>query len=274
MTNDQELERPFFGNVEALFSEYVEYYGGKVVDKLKENTTDRPNADFIFDSPEIVAELKTFQKDVFSGDEDIARFENLLDKWLEKKMMTPEELRRYIFEGEKLPNVCLKDVIEIASKTIERAVYKANKQIKETKQTFDRPNANGIVFLINDGNYFFSNQGFLSVIADLVGRKFKDAQFDVVIYLTINQATQKSESELDYQVWIPIYTKIDENAETIASNEFHCFVNDFGSRFFDDFMTRKAGYELLDHDEIENIEDIAEKLKKHRFISKEIIYKK
>lgn len=155
MNDPQELEKPFFSDVESLFSEYVEYYGGTVVDKLEINRTDRPNADYLFNNPEIVAELKSFEKDVFSEPEDIPRLMNLLEKWIANGLIKGGDLMEYTFRGKQLPQKCKDDLIERASKTIERAIYKANKQIEETKKTFNKQNANGIVILINDGNYFF-----------------------------------------------------------------------------------------------------------------------
>ena len=274
MSEPQEFERPFFSDVEKLFSEYVEYYGGKVVDKLEENKTDRQNADFLFEKPEIVAELKTFEKDIFSEPEDFPRIMDLFDKWIEKGLMTKEDLKEYTFRGKQLPKKCIEDWVERASKTIERAIYKANKQIEETKKTFNKENANGIVILINDGNYFFTNEGFLAVICNLIGRKFKESSFDVIIYLTINQVTHKEGSELDHNIWVPIYTKVDDNGETIVSDELHSFVNDFGERFLNDFLTSKTGHEPKEFTQIESLEESMEEFKKHKFIPKNVIYKK
>lgn len=274
MNDPQKLERPFFSDIEKLFSEYVEYYGGKIVDKLQENKIDRQNADFLFEQPNIVAELKTFEKDVFGEPEDFPRLTDLFEKWIENGWMTGEDLRDYTFKGQQLPQKCIADWIERASKTIERAIYKANKQIEETKKTFDKEDADGIVFLINDGNYFFTNQGFLAVISNIIGRKFKQSNFDVIIYLTINQATYKEGSELDHNVWVPIYSKVDEKGETIVSDELHNFVNAFGERFLTEFLTIKTGHEPKEFKQIESLEDANEEFKKHKFIPKDVIFKK
>lgn len=274
MNDPEELERPFFPNIEELFSEYVEFYGGKVVDKLKENKTDRQNADFLFEQPNIVAELKTFEKDIFGEPEDFSRLTDLFEKWIENGWMTEEDLRNYTFKGKQLPQKCISNWIERASKTIERAIYKANKQIEETKKTFGKDDANGIVFLINDGNYFFANQGFLAVISNIIDRKFKQSNFDVIIYLTINQVTFKKGSKLDYTVWVPIYTKVDEQGETIVSDELHSFVNTFGEKFLTEFLTIKTGYEPKECNQIESLKDSIEEFNKHKFIPKDVIYKK
>jgi len=274
MSDQPELERPFFPDVESLFSEYVEYYGGLVVDKLESNKTDRQNADYLFEVPEIVAELKTFEKDVFSEPEDVPRLIELFEKWISKGFMTGEDLSEYTFRGKKLPQKCIEDLVERASKTIERAIYKADKQIKETKKTFNKPNANGILILINDGNYFFTSQGFLVVISTLLGRKFKNPSFDVIIYLTINQATYKEDSELDHNIWVPIYTKINEKGDTIVSDELHSFVNAFGEKFLTEFLTLKTGHAPKEFTQIVNIDQVMKEFYKHKFIPKDVIYKK
>jgi hypothetical protein len=274
MDDPIELERPYFSDIEKLFSEYVEYYGGKVVEKLNSNKTDRENADYLFENPEIVAELKTFKKDVFSEREDFPRLMELFEKWIANNWMTGEDLREYTFGRRELPQICLEDLIERASKTIERAIHKANKQIEETKKTFQKINSNGLILLINDGNYFFTNEGFLAVISNVISRKFTESSFDVIIYLTINQTTQKEGSNLDYNIWVPIYTKVDIDGKTIVSKELFNFVNDFGKKFGEEFMTLKTGQELKDYKEIKTIKDSFEEFKKHKFIPKEVIYKK
>jgi hypothetical protein len=274
MSESQENQRPFFSDVEKLLGEYVEYYGGQIVESLEENKTDRLNADYFFKEPLIVAELKTFQKDVFAEPEDIPRIQELYGKWLSSKKMTQKQFREHAFKGKPLPPKCTQDLIERASKTVERAIHKANKQIGTTKKTLNYENANGIIFLINDGNYFFTNEGFLSIICNIIGRKFKESNFDVIIYQTINQATYKPGSELDHTVWIPIYTKVDENGETIVSDELHSFVNNFGERFMTEFITLKTGQAVKEHIKIEDLEDTIEELQKHKFIPKNIIYKK
>lgn len=274
MAEPQDIERPFFEDTELLFSEFVEFYGGNVIDKLDANLIDRLNADYLFEKQNTIAELKTFKKDVFSEIEDFPRLENLMSKWLSKKMITQKEFRDYAFKGKKLPKKCQDDLISVASRTVERAIQKGNKQIEESKKTFNKPSANGILLLINDGNYFFSTEGFLHIISNIIGRKFKESSFDVIIYITVNQVTRKAESELDYSVWIPIYTKVDEDGETIVTDEFHQFINDLGKKFQVDFITLKTGHKPMKHTKIESLYDTVEELKNHKFIPKDVIYKK
>lgn len=270
----KERERPFFPEIENLFSEFVEYIGGFVIEKLAENKVDRKNADYLFENPQIIAELKTFTKDVFSAEDDPNRLQELFTKWLKSGELSEDQLKNYAFNQKPLPQEIINEIIERASRPIERAIYKANKQIEETKKTFNKEDANGIIFIINDGNYFFSNEGFLNIIANLIGRKFKESSFDAIIYLTINQATRKPNSKLDYNFWIPIYTKVDEKGETIVSDDLHEFINKIGAVLHSEFLPLKTGYELQDHKQIESLEDSLKEIRKHKFIPKDVIYTK
>ncbi|WP_448138036.1 hypothetical protein [Sphingobacterium siyangense] len=268
MENNQPSERPYFNDIEGLFSEFIEFYGGFIVEKLKENNTLEQNADFLFKSPAMVGELKTFCKDIFSEPEDIPRLEELSRNWIKKGLLTESEYIEHILLGKELPSLCIWDLIKKASKTVERAIQKANKQISQTKKTFSQHKAKGLVFLINDGNYFFSNEGFLAVISNIIGRKFKQAEFDVIIYLTINQATRKDDSELDYNLWVPIYREESSNPD-----ELQKFINDLGKKFLTIFLPNKTGEELKDYQQISSAEDTIQELKKHSFIPKNVIFK-
>ncbi|KGO86693.1 hypothetical protein [Flavobacterium suncheonense] len=273
-TNPDNLGRPFVENVEGYFSEFVEFVGGKIIEKLENNLSDRPNADYIFENPDVIAELKCFQKDVFSDSDDFPKLERLYEKWFANKSISQTQFRKIVFQGGPLPEKCIADLIEIASKTIERAIYKANKQIQESKSTFEKKNANGILFLINDGNYFFNTQGFITIISNVLARKFSNPSFDVCIYITINQVTQKPGSDFDYTYWVPIYTRIDKNGETVQDENLFNFVNSLGENLFGDFFTFKTGQVCVNRSEIENLENGWEEMKKHQFVPKEIVYKK
>jgi hypothetical protein len=266
-------ERYFIPKVEEYFSEFVEFYGGKVIDKLDGNLADRPNADYLFENPELIAELKCFEKDIFSGKDEFPKMERLLTKWTNKKMITVAQLREYTFRGAPLPIECRKDMVQVASKTIERAIHKGNKQIEVSKSTFDKPNSNGVLFLVNDGNYFFTNEHFLGIIGNILGRKYRNPSFDVIVYLTINQTSQIPKSPYDYTVWVPIYTRIDKNGETIKDEKLFDFINDIGRKFAH-FYELKSGENIKDNREFSDTEKGIEEIKKHKYIPKKIIYGK
>ncbi len=271
--SDNNSKRYFIPKVEEYFSEFVEFYGGKVIEKLDENLADRPNADYLFEQPDLIAELKCFEKDVFDEKDEFPKLERLLSKWTSKKMITNAQLRKYTFRGKQLPIECQKDLIEVASKTIERAIHKGNKQIETSKSTFGIPNANGVLFLVNNGNYFFNNNQFLGIINNILGRKYRNPSFDVIVYLTINQTSQIPTSQYDYTVWVPIYTRIDKNGETVKDEKLFNFINDIGRKFAS-FYEIKSGEKIKDRKEISDSDKGIEEIKKHQYVPKKIIYGK
>lgn len=262
-----ELKRPEIVNVEEFFNEYVEFFGGQVVSKSEQNLADRPNADYLFKEQNVIAELKCFQKDLFNNEEDIPRLLNFLDSWEKKNLIKQEDKLKLILGSKKLPKECSIDLINSCIKTIDRAIYKANTQIRESKKTFSIPNSKGLVLLCNDGNYLVQNNVFLKLITDLMQRKYMNSDIDGFVYFTLNQVSIMPESELDWTLWVPSY-RIEND------NDFADFVNELGHKFNNDFYTKKTGIIPSDKLVHDNLEEGIKSIHKMKHIPKEIIYKK
>lgn len=263
----EELSRPENVNVEDFFNEYVEYFGGQVVSKNEQNLIDRPNADYLFKNENVVAELKCFQKDLFNTEEDIPRFFSFLNKWEERKLIEQGDKIKIICGTKQLPQECYFDLLNACTKTIDRALHKANKQIQESKRTFSIPNAKGLVLLCNDGNYFVQNDIFIGLIANLMSRKYLESDIDGFVYFTLNQVSTIPNSQLDWHLWIPSYR--DENDE-----DFGNFVNELGYKFQNDFYTLKTGIKPSDKIIIDDFEKGINTAKSMKHIPKDIIFKK
>lgn len=263
----EELKRPDNVNVEDFFSEYVEYFGGQVVSKTDLNLVDRPNADYLFKKENIVAELKCFQKDLFNNEEDIPRIFNFLNSWVEKKLIKQGDKIKIILGSKKLPQECYADLLNACTKTIDRAIHKANKQIQESKRTFSIPNAKGLLLLCNDGNYFVQNDVFIGLIANLMARKYMDSDIDGFVYFTLNQVAKMPNSKLDWHLWVPSY-------RNEKDNQLGNFVNELGYKFQNDYYTMKTGIKPSDKFISDDFEAGIDAVKSMKHIPKEIIYKK
>jgi hypothetical protein len=262
-----DLNRPEIVNVEIFFNEYVEYFGGQVISKNEKNLDDRPNADYLFRYQNVIAELKCFQKDLFNNEEDIPRILKFLDKWEEQKVIEQGDKLGIILGSKRLPKECYVDLLNACTKTIDRILHKANKQIKESKKTFSLPTAKGLILLCNDGNYFIKNDTFIKLIADLMLRKYMDSDIDGFVYFTVNQTAKMPDSDLDWNLWVPSYRQ--ENDE-----EFGEFVNELGQKFYNDFFTLKTGIALSDKYITDDIKKGIDRIKLMQYLPKEIIYKK
>lgn len=262
-----EFKRPENVDVEDFFNEYVEYFGGQVISKNEQNLVDRANADYLFKNENVIAELKCFQKDLFNNDDDIPRIFNFLDKWEEKKLIEQSDKIKIVLGTKQLPKECYLDLLNACTKTIDRAIHKANKQISESKRTFKIPQAKGLVLLCNDGNYFVQNDVFIGLIANLMSRKYMDSDIDGFVYFTINQVATKPNSDLDWHIWVPSYRN--ENDKELTS-----FVNELGFKFLNDFYTIKTGIEATDKMITDDFEKGISTIKAMKHLPKDIIYKK
>lgn len=259
------LKRPTPIDVEDTMNKFVRFLGGSLVSTLFIEKLSSLNADYYFENPEIIAELKCFKKDLFSNEDDADRISQLVEVWKKKDYLTDFDIIRLSLGIGSLPKVCLDDLFSAASKTIERALHKAIKQIKETRILMNKPKAKGLIFLVNDGNYFLQHSHFVGLTASIISRKYAKEPFDAFVYITINQVAYSPDSNLDRHVWVPCY--INEDTEIIGD-----FINEIGSRFFQEFLPSITGIKPTEHLKIENFEEGMETLEKLKHIPKNVVY--
>ena len=70
--------------VEKTFEEFVAKYGGELVSKLISNNNPLKNADYLFRTPLVVAELKVVERDAFT-ENDKEKLQNLFHSCLNSK---------------------------------------------------------------------------------------------------------------------------------------------------------------------------------------------
>jgi hypothetical protein len=261
------LERPEPVNVEEIFNRFVLEQGGTLVSSIIPKNTALPNADYYFSEFNFIAELKCLQKDSFNNGDDIPRLISQFEKWLDNGTLNEADFFEIIFKGKRLPESCLLDLHRLAIKTIDRSVYYANKQIRETKKLLASPQAKGILFFVNDGNYFLSHNSIIKALADLLSKKYPDSEIDAAVYLTVNQVSYLPESDLDWQIWMPMYK------EDIDNDLLWKFINGIGRNFYNVFLPKITGQPLLSEKWFEEIEDAANALRGHGYIPKEIAFK-
>jgi hypothetical protein len=263
----EDLKRPAPLDVEETLNKFVKFLGGNLVSNLLSEKITTLNADYYFETPEIIAELKCFKKDLFANEDDAVRLIQLMEVWKKKDYIKDGDEIKLAFGIKPLPKECLDDLLKAAAKTIERALHKAIKQIKETRILLNKPKAKGLILLVNDGNYFLSNSQFIGLTASIISRKYSKEPFDAFIYITLNQVAYLPDSELDRQVWVPCY--MNEDTRILGD-----FINEIGSRFFKEFLPSVTGIKPTEHIKIEDFEESMEVLKKLKYLPKDIAYPK
>lgn len=210
--------------VESFFNDFVKDFGGELVSEIIGHSTTFKNADYLFRKENVIAELKCLKKNLFEDKEYSYKFNQLTSRWIDKGLINGSQLLQWLFGREILPQKCYKDIIKLAKPQIERALHKANKQIKETKEYFNLKDAKGLVLIANDGNYAFENKHFFLLICEILQMpQFKNSVIDGYVYFTVNMTARIPDNKLDLSIWAPLYRE----EKTMLTD----FVNDLGDKF-------------------------------------------
>jgi hypothetical protein len=249
-------------DVEAVMNQFVIESGGNLVSHVVSERIQSLNADYVFFRKNIISELKCFQKDLFSQEDDADRLNNLIDKWMQEGWFdNNKKVKKMLKSGYWHPEL-VEQFLKMARKSIDATIHKGNKQIGETKKLLDLPNARGLLFLCNDGNYFLPPHQFMDTIMDIITNKYLDSNIDCFIFFTINQLAYLP-SEGGAQMWYPFF-KNDE----IKDGDFGMFAEELRLSFFNSYMPKLVGgpRELVKSDEDFDIEYI----RKLKYVPKKI----
>jgi len=256
------MERPFVNDVEVFISKFIHSIDGKLVTEYINYTPDFENADYFLEEKNIVIELKCLEKDLFS-EEDLERNERLIDKWLQEKIITKADIIAIFLRKKQIPEKCLQEMFQLARRTLQKIIEKANKQLRETKKKIGNNETQKILMVCNDGNYLFNHNIIFPLICDIIASR-NDIDINSTIYFTVNQSSLLPNSNLDWSVWMTAYS--DDSRESLYLD-----VNELGRKFNafynDTFNIQNKEYKEYPHT-IEGIKAISEL----KFIPKEIIY--
>lgn len=254
-------------NVEDIFNKFTKDIGGNLVSDLIPKSNKKPNADYVFKDSNVIAELKCFQKDLFSDEDDAERVDLLLKKWTKEGFFSKESEVKQMLIKRQLPEPCAKDLMQAARKTIDGVIHHADKQLRETKKLLNMPDARGLLLLCNDGNYFLQHMQFMSLITDVLLNKYMKSDIDGFIYFTVNQASYSKDIGRDNHLWFPMYR---EDGDKILSP----FVNQMGYQFMNDYFPKLTGVSSNIIDSTDNLTEGLKKIIDLKYVPKNIIYKK
>ena len=246
MENEKDADNwsPTFIDIEREFTRFIGgYRGGKPVSEV---TTDIPkgvlNADFYFESDDVIAELKCLVGDATDPEKKVNRLVSSAIHF----GYTGSDIFGWSFRNEKVPEEVLRRTFAMEKRPIVQAFEKANKQIRSTKLLLNRPNARGLVLIANDDNRQFSPAEMLSIICDAFAQ-LRDCHVDGVVYFTPNVYHTNGVDDIAQTLWTPVYN--------IGSEEFGDFVNPLGRAWFDHF--ERTGKPFIERTEADGLDEIA-----------------
>lgn len=248
------ISKPLYLPVEETLNEYVEEFGGELVEKLLSNP-DFNNADYVFEEYKVVAELKTLEKDFFSEAHYKKKINELYNKWAGQGVV-PHLFGKMVIQTQNLPEQCQLEFADIVKKPLENRISKANKQIKQTKKHFGIEDYKGVLILVNDGNYSLESDAIMYLVNRIVNTQC--TSIDSTIHFTLNLRADMPEIDKDLLVWIDMH----RNGTEGASREF---LSNFRDGWFK-FLEKKSGEHLPiipfdDHDKLNQIKLIKDKIK-------------
>lgn len=170
-------------DVERAFTDFVRKYGGEVVEDIVGASPDFKNADYLFRSNGVVAELKRLVEDKSEDVKINGKIQQKFDGWMNDGTIGPVYGRVRV-QSNTLPEKCQRELMDIYKPPIQRRIIKANKQIKATLDRFKIQNGKGLVIIVNDGNYALEADAALYLINRILGESFR--QINSIVYCTVN----------------------------------------------------------------------------------------
>jgi len=130
----------------------VRRIGGSVIDDGLRDA-DFVNADYWFPDYDVIGELKCLSEDLSSSRSFNDRVSRLYASWIERGLVPPR-YGRVSVSLRDIPVECAREFLHLLKRRFEvNVLKKANAQIKGIKKHLGRPDAKGLLFLVNDGNY-------------------------------------------------------------------------------------------------------------------------
>jgi hypothetical protein len=173
---------------EKEFTKYIanNYPCAEVVAGCLNGSPGFQNADYFFNNRNIIMELKCLEEERYFVLHET--FQRLLDKKeipLFQKGMTVGE----VLKGHPKEAVIKDDILNRISASLEGALEKANRQIRETKKNFNLTDAEGVALLINIDNTILEPQIAVQQIHRLIlkkgiDREYRYEELSMIIYVS------------------------------------------------------------------------------------------
>ena len=229
--------------VEATWDEFVQTVGGKRIAEIIPKSPNFDNADYLFESLGVVAELKEVQTEFGRA----PAFRNGYDILMKRLVAENPDWKPELFGGNgEYPKWFYPEYLRLFRPPISRVLKKANRQIRETKEYLGKTSTTGVLLFVNDGFTTLGPDLVQALARDLLTSSY--SSIDCFVYLTVNRYVGIKGSDVPRLVWAPTYRKM-------GVDSLQQFVDDLGRRWFR-FLDGKIGpfttddWETKDHEVI------------------------
>lgn len=215
-------------NVEATWREFVRLVGGQVVEDLVPHPRTFENADFLFASVPLIAELKEIETEFDRTPAVREGFRGLIRRVMEED----PKWRPLLLGGSgSYPDWFSREIVRLFRPAVSRVLKKANRQIRATKEHFKITAPTGMLLFVNDGFTGLEPHFVRALASDLLVNSY--SSIDCFLYITLNRYVEVSGSDVPRLLWMPSYSER-------APDSLVYFVDDLGRKWFD-FLETKIG---------------------------------
>jgi hypothetical protein len=170
---------------------------GAVVSDDESGSSKPRNADYWFPEDNVVAELKCLSQNYFDDQTYNDWLNKLYQDWVARGLARPLQTTTTINLAD-LPKDCTDDVTSLIKKRLESSLKDANDQIKSTRTSLGAPDARGLLFLVNDGNFGLHP----GLVQNALSRSLhKYSGINTVIHFTANMASTLETVDRDLLFW-------------------------------------------------------------------------
>jgi hypothetical protein len=229
--------------VEATWDEFVQGVGGQRISELLPKSPDFDNADYLFESARVVAELKEVETEFARA----TAFRNGFDGLMKRLVAENPSWKPELFGGSgEYPKWFYPAFVRLFRPPVSRVLKKANRQIRETKEYLGKSSPTGVLLFVNDGFTTLGPDLVQALVCNLLTNSY--SSIDCFVYMTVNRYVGIKGSDVPRLLWAPTYS--DRGGDSLPQ-----FINDLGRKWFK-FLENKIGsftidnWETEDHDAI------------------------
>jgi hypothetical protein len=173
-------------NVEEALATCVEAVGGQVLDRVLGSARPFKNADYYFPHEQVVAELKVLTEDILHKEDFRRATSDLYARWMREGKVERGPPGRRVLRSQDLPAECAREWLGLLGSRLKRStIKKANKQIRDTKEHLQVPDAVGLLIIANDGNFAFKPDVLFHLLAHSLKGCYRS--IDALIFFTANE---------------------------------------------------------------------------------------
>lgn len=159
--------------LQPIIDPFVRDFGGEVIADLIGNVNPPRNADYLFRTDGVIAELKSLETNSF-GESFRGKMRALMADWQRRRLLivygrTQVQIRR-------LSPVCQAEFLEVFGNPLRRVLRNADDQIHETKALLNMSQAKGLLIVASDGNQDLVPYDIWFVLTRLLQKKHEDGR--------------------------------------------------------------------------------------------------